>query len=175
MQQRYFIGITLPDELSSTINKIQHDLFQPGKTMQPLVPHITLLHPNMLESLTPKKLIPNVKLAADEMLPISIRLSEINMFDKRVIYIAVQCSKIIDLYEKLFKQLPAGVREKYQNDRKFNPHVTLTQSKPRQNLDSVLVQRFNKQVSPLLPQTFQAKNLSKFIWQSPRTYKIIRI
>ncbi|MBW3568818.1 2'-5' RNA ligase family protein [Candidatus Parcubacteria bacterium] len=175
MQPRYFIGIALPDELSSRISKIQNDLFQPGKVMQPLVPHITLLNPNMLEKLPPKDFIPQVRKVTNNILPVEIRLSEISMFKKRVIYIKAEGKAAVYLYDELVKLLPDSVRTKFTPNRKFEPHITLAQAKPKQNLDPKLTEQIKTRLSPLLPVHFEAQNLSRFIWQGPRIYQVTEV
>lgn len=175
MQQRYFIGVTLPDELSSRISRIQDELFHPGKIMQPLVPHITLLPPNVLEKLPPEDFIPQVRKVANKILPAEIKLSEISMFEQRVVYIRVESEAVGHLYDELIKLLPDYVRIKFAANRKFEPHVTLAQAKPKQNLDSKLIKQIKARLSPLLPVHFKAKNLSRFIWQRPRTYHVTEI
>lgn len=175
MQPRYFIAIILPDDIRHRIGKVQHELFQPGKVMQPLKPHITLLHPNMLMSLPPMHFVPKIKKVADQILPIKIKLTKTDLFDDRVLHIAVESSEIYKLYDELVNHLPEEIKARYTVGRPFVPHITLNQAKPKQSLDSALIDKFKEKIDPLLPQTFTVNNLHQFKWLRPRIYKITAI
>lgn len=175
MQDRYFIAITLPDDLSKKISLVQHSLFQPGKVMQPLKPHITLLHPGMLETISPMHIVPMIKEVSSELLPIHINLEATDMFDKRALYIAAVSAELDNLYDQLVQLLPDNVRAQHTVGKNFTSHATLLQAKPKQNLDPKLVQTFKQRIDPLLPQSFTAHNLTLFKRLRPRTYKTTKI
>jgi 2'-5' RNA ligase len=175
MQLRYFIGIALPPEFSHPIARLQRDFFISGRVMEPLVPHITLLHPNILRALAPSSFVPKVKQAAARILPISIELKSTNMFDKRVLYITAEGPGLHKLHSELSNLLPDKVRTQYERERRFVPHVTLMQTKPKQTLPTELINDFKKEIEPLLPQTFTVTSLSQFTRVRPRTYKIANI
>jgi 2'-5' RNA ligase len=172
MQPRYFIGITLPDSLSEKITLAQHELFSTHKVMEPLTPHITLLHPNILMTLSPLYFLPKVKEIADAELPIAIELSKTAIFDDRVLHIAVKSPGLLALQKKLVGLLPDDIRARYEVGRDYTPHVTLAQAKPLQGLDPLLVEQLQARVDSLLPKTFETANISKFTWIRPRKYKI---
>ena len=172
MQPRYFIGIVLPTELSTKISRLQHDLLMPGKVMPPLVPHITLLDPNSLMTLAPSYFTPKVTALAAKILPIEVNLKRVEMFDRRVLYIAAEGSDLIELQKELVGLLPDKVKAQYIIGREFSPHVTLVQAKPKQNLSEELIKSFKNKLEPLLPYRFTVNHLAQFTWQSPRNYKV---
>lgn len=175
MHPRYFIGIALPDDISSTITAVQKKLAGQYDVMEPVVPHITLLHPNILMTLSPLYFIPLAKKAADAALPINLELTKIAMFDSRVLHIAVKGAALHHLHDELIELLPHDVRARYEIGRKFTPHVTLAQSKPLQTLDSQLITDVSTQMKPLLPQTFEVRHLSQYKSQRARTYTVQQI
>jgi 2'-5' RNA ligase len=172
MQQRYFIGITPPEDFSNKIALIQHSLMMPGKTMDPLVPHITLLDPNTLMTLPPMYFLPKVKTVAAEVLPFELEFSRLDMFDKRVLYIAIKSRELQKLQEQLANLLPESILAQYYVGRSYTAHLTLAQAKPKQVLPDDLITTFRRQIAPLLPYRFSAKQLTHFIRQSPRNYKV---
>lgn len=175
MQLRYFIGISLPPEFSHPIAQLQREFFIRGRVMEPLVPHITLLHPNILGTLAPSFFTPKVKQVADRVLPINIELKAANMFDQRVLHITVESSGLHNLQSSLSSLLPGKVRAQYDRERKFTPHITLLQAKPKQNLPPELIREIKNKIELFLPQNFMATRLTQFTWILPRTYKITNI
>lgn len=172
MPKRYFIGIALPDDLTSSITHIQRDLFVPHKVMPPLVPHITLLDPNTLSTVGAAHFLPKVKAIAYASLPINISLTHTALFGRRVFHIAAESPKLLELQQQLVDLLPEDVRIKYQSGRPFRPHTTIVQAKPSQNLSPKLIESFKKQIDPLLPRDFTAEALTHFQWIHPRTYAL---
>jgi 2'-5' RNA ligase len=172
MHQRYFIGITLPDNLTDVLAKIQGELRDVPGLMEPLVPHITLLHPNILMTLSPLYFVPKVKIIASKTLPIKIDLTKTALFDKRVLHIVVKSPELIRLQSELVELLPDDIRARYQVGREFTPHVTIAQAKPLQELPETLIDNLRMKVDPLLPEKFEAVSLSQFTWLKPRTYKV---
>ncbi len=171
MEQRYFIGITLPKDLSQTIAITQQELFMPHKILTPLAPHITLLEPKLLQTIPLDMLIPQVRKAAETILPIQVTLTDIDCFNKHVLYIAAQGSKLHTLREQLLDLLlttPA-------NNRPFRPHVTLAQTKPNQILTDTLIMSYRDKIEPLLPISFTISRLVYFQWVHPRTYALYEI
>lgn len=171
MNPRYFIGITLPDELTSKIETIQIELLTSQDVMKPLVPHITLLHPNILMTLAPMYFVPIVKEAAKEFLPLSIELTEIALFDTRVLYIAIKSPELVRLQEKLVGLLPEDIRAGHQIGREYKPHITIAQAKPLQSLSDELIARLEQELTPLLPLKLEITFLSYFTSSGPRIYK----
>lgn len=175
MNPRYFIGITLPDELSSTISKTQKEFFTPAKTMEPLVPHLTLLDPNMLMELSPIYFLPKVKEIVEVTLPFEVTLTHLDMFDDRVLFISADSAELIILRKDLVKLIPEKVRAQYTVSREYIPHVTLAQAKPNQHLSDELITNIKTNIQPLLPQQITVKNLNQFLWIRPRTYRVKEI
>lgn len=172
MHPRYFIGITIPEDLSSKIEKVQQNLLPGHKVMAPLLPHITLLHPNILMTVSPLYLVPKLNEITADYLPLDIELIKTALFDKRVLHIAVKSPELIKLQSALVQLLPDDIRARYQIGRAFTPHVTLAQAKPLQQLSDELIDGFEHALDPLLPKKFKAEKLSQFTWVKPREYKI---
>jgi 2'-5' RNA ligase len=172
MNPRYFIGITLPDELSAAISKAQKKFFIPGKIMEPLVPHLTLLDPNLLMELSPIYFLPKVKKAAEATLPFEATLTDFGMFDDRVLFISAESPELINLRKDLVELIPEKIRAQYTVHREYVPHVTLAQTKPNQILTDQQVTNIKNKVQPLLPQKMMVKNLDQFQWIRPRTYEV---
>lgn len=175
MHPRYFVGIALPNVLSEQIQTIQTAVLKNRPVMEPLVPHITLLHPNILMTLSPLYFIPIIKEASQALLPISVELTGIDMFDERVLYIAVKCPGLITLQEKLVGMLPDDIRARYEVGREYTPHVTIAQAKPLQTLSRDVAHHLRRDLNQLLPTKFTAKALTQFTWQADRRYSILTI
>lgn len=169
MQERYFIAISLPDDIAKIITDAQKELLDGYLIMQPFQPHITLLPPNILDKIPPDSIVPQIKLAAEPYLPIDITLDEFGLFEKRVLYINAISPALVELQSKLMHVLPYEAIAR--SDRKFVPHLTLAQAKPKQDLPSELIDKLKDRISSALPLRFEAKNISKFKWLKPRTYQ----
>lgn len=143
--------------------------------MEPLTPHITLLHPSILQSVSPLYLIPRLKQLTETELPLKIELSKIAMFDKRVLHIAVNSPDIMRLHASVASLLPPDIRASYEVGRPYTPHVTLLQAKPMQALDQRLVELFTEELKSSLPVSFTATELTRFTWVAPRKYKIEKL
>lgn len=174
MQPRYFIGITLSRALSRTIAQAQDKLITRNTklVMEPLVPHITLLHPDLLMTLPPSHFIPKIKQVADTQLPLTISLEKPAMFDQRVLHISVHSPALIELQKNLVTLLPDQIRAQYEVGRQYTPHVTLLQAKPMQKLPLELIDEFKTRFEPLFPQSFTAYHLAQFHWLRPRSYMV---
>ena len=172
MSARYFIGLTLPTDLSAIISDVQNKSISSHLLMKPIQPHITLLDPNTLMDVSPMYLIPKVKELATQYLPLNITLSEIESFENRVLYIAADSPELIKFQAALSALLPDKVQASHLVGRSFTPHVTLAQAKPRQKLVGNLEQSFQHKLAGFLPATFTANHISKFTWQAPRTYNV---
>lgn len=170
MEQRYFVGITLPKDLSQIISDIQKELLVPHKILTPLVPHITLLEPNLLETMPPDALMPQIKRVAEGVLPIQITLTRTACFDKRVLYIEAQNGELSELRNQLIGLLPEPPAR-----RQFQPHVTVAQAKHNQTLTEASIESYRERIEPLLPASFTASQLSYFEWIHPRTYALYDI
>lgn len=172
MQPRYFIGLTLPDDLVQHIDSIRAGLLPGQNTMEPLVPHITLLHPNILMTVPKQHLVPKIKELSNTYLPLKIELTQTGLFDRRVLHIAVSSPKLLALQKALVELLPENVRASYEIGRQFTPHVTIAQAKPMQKLSDTLIADLEAAINPLLPVTYTAESLHSFVWVRPRLYKV---
>lgn len=115
--------------------------------------------------------VPKIKIAGTKILPIEIKLAHTDMFDNRVLFIYADSPLLITLHNDLMQLLPDQIRAQY-TGRKFQPHVTLAQAKPKQNLSPELIAKFKHRIDPLLPQTFTATQLTEFKWLRPHTYRL---
>jgi len=174
-QQRYFIGMTLPSELSKAIATVQHDIYIPDIMLLPLTPHITLIEPNLLTMLPAEEFIPKVKDAASQFLPFTISLDQTSLFGKQVFYIDVKNEELAVLEMKLLKLLSDTTYGAVQINRPFQPHVTIAQAKYRQRLPLPLIESLRTRIEPLLPQKFSVHELVYFQWVHPRSYALYEI
>lgn len=174
-QQRYFIGMTLPPDLSKIIASIQHELYIPNTMLLPLSPHITLLEPSLLSQLPADDFIPRVKEVADKFLPLDLTLNYTSLFGNHVLYIAVQNDTLAALEKRLLDLLSSATYEGIQANRPFQAHVTIAQAKPGQVLPLSLINNFKEYIDPLLPQKFIVNELAYFQWIHPRTYALYEI
>lgn len=172
MQARYFIGIALPVELSRVIMGLQQEMPASSKLMQPLVPHITLLHPDLLADIPPAQFLPRIKKATETFLPLSIRLTHTGRFGKRVLYIAIECPQIMRLQKQLLQLLPEENQDVQGGKRNFTPHITLVQARRKQPLPEQQTRALDEQIELLLPFHFEAEQLAVFTWIKPRTYRV---
>ncbi|HEX5797040.1 MAG TPA: RNA 2',3'-cyclic phosphodiesterase [Candidatus Saccharimonadales bacterium] len=169
MNERYFIAISLPKDVSRHIEAIQKEILEGHPVMKPFQPHITLVPPNVLDSLPVETYVPRFKTVAQHYLPISIKLARTRTFENRVLYIEVEGPELINLQSELMKLLPQAAIDK--SNRDFVPHVTLAQAKPNQELADELKNRLNFKIEAILPYKFTAEYISKFKWLKPRTYE----
>ncbi|MDZ7785565.1 MAG: 2'-5' RNA ligase family protein [Candidatus Saccharibacteria bacterium] len=172
MHNRYFIGLTLPDELSERIHELQNEFHEPGKTMQPLVPHITLLPPNLLMSVSPMYLLPKLRPLGKAFLPLNIHLAATDMFGARVLFLTVENDRLKKLRREMLDLLPEKVQKSYSTEYSFTPHVTLLQAKPKQALPDETIKAFTHRLEPLLPREYTANRLHVFTRTKPRTYTV---
>lgn len=174
-QKRYFIGIQLPGALTHAISTLQKNAYNEQSMLTPLIPHITLLHPNALTSLAPMYFIPLVSKVAAQHLPFDVTLTHLGAFGSSVLYIAVESHGLMRLHKALVALLPEKVRTQYYVSRSFTPHVTLAQAKFRIKLSQPESDSFNTALEQKLPYTFPVNHLSEFVWQDARKYKIATI
>lgn len=175
VQPRNFIGITLPEDLSSNIELVQRELLIPGQVMEPLVPHITLLPPQCLETLAPAYIRSQVESVAKSHLPLAIHLGKTALFDRRIIYISVDETGLQELHGALISLLPDKTRAAYIVGREFIPHITIAQAKPKQELADDLIYTYRERIDSLLPQDFTVRHLTHFTRVAPRRYKLEQI
>ena len=174
MQPPYFIGINLPDELSNKIAKIQADLYNDKLLLKPLLPHITLIHPNPLTEISPLILVPKIRELTKD-LDIKIKLNKFDMFNENVLYLSVGSTELEILYENIVDLLPEDTKAKYFISRKFVPHVTIAQAKPKTILTASLVNQYIQKLNLKLPYSFNINSLYKFNRQYSRFYSASRI
>jgi len=175
MQQNYFIGITLPKELSKSIAEIQQELYQPQRVLLPLTPHITLLEPGLLSMLPTTEFIPEVKKLADQFLPFDVSLTRTSSFGRNVFYISVASPELMELQQNLEELLEKVTYGRTRPNRPFHPHITLAQAKRGLALSIPYIDQYKSYVDPLLPTTFTVDELAYFQWIHPRSYALYEI
>lgn len=170
VQKRWFIGVLLPAELSATITELQRNLVDEQTMLKPLIPHITLIHPNPLIELSPLYFAPIAKLAAQHLLPCKVNLQRVSIFNKNVLHIAVESPELEKIHNKIVSVLPHHIKAQYFVGREFKPHVTLAQARGRNELTKEFVKDFTEKINPILPARFMAEKLTRYEWQGTRTY-----
>ncbi len=170
MKYRYYLGLQLPPGIRKLISEIQHDLFDPIESVEPLEPHITLLPPPAVEDIAPSDLAIHAKAIAHNLLPIEITLSKVITFKGHAVAIEANSDKIHDLQESLVNILPFESEVTYFPDPKFHPHVTLVQAIRGQVLPAKLIQEYRERITSELPITFTVERLTLFEWTGPRQY-----
>ncbi len=108
-------------------------------------------------------------------MPIEVKLSKTALFDKRVLYIAVDCPALIELRVELVKLLPDDIRARYAIGRDYTPHVTIAQAKPMHSLPDELIKNLKQHLDPLLPNSFLASNLHKFTQKAAQHFRITAV
>lgn len=169
MQYQYFIGVMLPAQLSNKINAIQNSVYSKDIMLKPLVPHITLLHPQPLANISPMILIPKIR-EITKNLNIQIKLEQFDNFNNSVFYINVKSPELLDLQLQLVELLPDQIKAKYFVGRKFVPHITIVQARPKLKLPSIITNRYKQKLSSELPYCFNINSLYKFNRQYSRNY-----
>lgn len=169
-QKRWFIGTLLPPNISEAITTVQHKLIDESTMQPPLMPHITLMHPNPLMELSPLYFAPIAKIAAQKVLPCTIQLQHIAVFHNNVLYIAVKSPELIQIHNQLVSLLPKKIQAQFFVGRDFVPHVTLAQTKNLHTIKLEHAKQFKQAIEPLLPTSFTLHKLTRCEWQSPRSY-----
>lgn len=165
----YFIGLTLPGELSEHIFSLKWRLHgEIDQALKPLVPHITLLHPSSLQGIPKSEILPEIRKTAAPFLPLSLSLEAVGSFDRRVLYIRVHAPELEVLQPELVQLLPLKKQRQY-HQRGYTPHCTLAQVRAPLALDiEALKQRTAEQIS--LPQKISVDSISLFTQIRPREY-----
>ena len=166
----YFIGIALPSPLNEQVDALKWQLHKEiDNLLQPLVPHITLLHPPSLRGVDVTELLPKMREIIPAFLPLTLSLETIDAFDNTVLYIRARSPQLNDLQAELVKLLPPDAQEMY-HQRGFIPHVTLAQSRTPQQLDIAALRNRALHDIPL-PIHFTSESVSIFTRTAPRKYK----
>jgi len=175
MQHTYYIGMQLPKELVTSIEAVQNELFNEELMSKPLEPHITLLPPPAVERLEPEELARQVKVTAAALLPLSITLTEVDIYKDFAIAITVESDKIHALQRALVALLPPEAEAIYYPNPVFSPHVTLAHALHGKSFPAELASQFAAKLASRLPTTFTTTHLTLFQWVAPREYKDIVI
>jgi 2'-5' RNA ligase len=168
--ERYFIGVAPSEALAGKLSAIQRRLHKPNLLLEPLEPHITLIHPNALYTMTADRFLPKAASIAKRILPIPIRLSDVGVFGGRVLHIRIDSTDLALLQEFLIRQLPPDTVKQHYDNRPYTPHITVAQTKRGKRLPAEVIRQFTAALKPLLPRTEHIGTLSVYEWQAPRRY-----
>jgi 2'-5' RNA ligase len=170
MVYRYYIGLDLPEQLSKPIAEVQQELFTPSLTREPLEPHITLLPPPAVEQMEPQALGAQAQAVAADLLPLTLRLTDVITFDRRAIVINVEGDAVYELQARLAKLLPSADQPTYAPLARFHPHITLSQAVRGKQLPEPLLVAYRERLATSLPTTCVIGQLTLYEWVSPRRY-----
>lgn len=168
--QRYFIGIDIPTKLAARISTIQRQSFDAHTMLEPLKPHITLLHPGLVENIAADELLPAAKAVAAQFFPLNLTLKHIGQFQTKAVFIAVESARLMELYRALFALLPSGILMQRQPIRPFLPHITIAQSKRSHQLSPAVYHLAVQQLVQYLPIQLTAEHLTYYEQSRPRSY-----
>ena len=126
---KYFIGVPIPKNYKNKIEMLRAE-FRFFTTE----PHITLVPPPALpdEDTFIKQIIEICKSTQK----FNVKLNELGQFSNRVLFINVNSPELINLYEKIYKQLDL-VKEK----RKYVPHLTVAKQRIGRPIDIELIKK----------------------------------
>lgn len=168
-QSIYFIGISLPPDLDQRIAELKWRLYNEQPHMlQPVLPHVTLLHPPSLQGILPSQLVPRIHKIAERYLPMTITLNRIGFFGSRVCYLEVESFSLHSLQSSLMRLLPPEAQAThYKHD--FLPHVTIAQTYDPATLNrTVVIKEINDALD--MPITFTVDSVTHFTRIKPRVY-----
>ncbi|HET7629954.1 MAG TPA: 2'-5' RNA ligase family protein [Candidatus Saccharimonadales bacterium] len=169
-QEVYFIGIALPSELDRRIAKLKNQLYEADSDLlEPVMPHVTLLHPPSLAGIMPSQLIPEVRRVARRYLPLTIALNDLGSFGDSVAFVEAESLKLRSLQSQLVKLLPTEAQASHYR-RPYRPHITIAQKYEPKALDQVMIAAaINRELQ--LPVSFTVENISYFKRILPRRYR----
>jgi 2'-5' RNA ligase len=171
-----FVGIALPARLSNDLANLQKRLYEPEAMLKPLVPHITLLHPVSLFYVNHEKLMPKIRKLSEELLPITITLTEFDHFDDQTFHIVVNHveSDLHHLYHEIVSLLPNKVRVRHYS-RRFHPHITICQSRTGELHHHSLYEKAAKHFDLSNPLQVTIDEIHLFKLTGPREYSVEKI
>jgi 2'-5' RNA ligase len=176
MPPSYFIGIALPQAIANHISSVQSKYYSEKQLLKPLLPHITIVHPQALHTISPLWLLPKIKALVNDFLPIEISIEGFGLFYKNVFYISVSSKGLMQLQFKLLELLPEDVRSRYYTGvNAYTPHITIVQSKPKYPLNDKQLFNYRNELSDLVGKKFTASSLTKFERTAPAKHKLISI
>lgn len=176
MPPSYFIGLTLPTDISSAIIDVQTSLYDDNILLQPLVPHITIIQPNALSQISPIWIKPVAKNIANNYLPLKAKITDVKTFNDKVIYLAIDCPGLIDMQKDLVAALPKDIYQRYYVGRlPYTPHITIAQTKNQTALSSAIIASYTEALQNFVNQDLNINIIYIFKHSAPRTYKIQKI
>lgn len=165
----FFIGIKLPDKTNEQISKFKWEIHQAYRgTLRPLIPHITLLHPQSLAASDPKDLIQEIKSLAPRHLPMTVTLDFVDNFGGKAFFLSANSPELIDLQSHLRMLLPPDSQQVYETWG-FTPHVTLVQAQEKHLFtNEKIIKSLGSHIT--LPITFSVTSISLFTRIGEREY-----
>ena len=116
---KYFIGVPIPKNYKSKIEILRAE-FRFFTTE----PHITLVPPPALPD--EDTFIEKVVEVCKKTKPFNIKLSDLEQFGSRVLYVSVNSPDLINLHKKIYENLNLQ-HEK----RGYTPHLTIVKQRPK--------------------------------------------
>lgn len=126
----YFIAIVPPQEVSSKITKLKEEVAQKYQSKHALKspPHITLHMPFKWKDKRFNQLAEVMKKINNNLVPFSVKLSDFDFFEPRVVFVDVEPSARLEaLQTEVMKRCKKDLKldnGNYKN-RPFHPHVTI--------------------------------------------------
>lgn len=120
---KYFIGASIPKIYKNKIEMLRAEL-----RFFSTEPHITVVPPPALpdDDIFIGKLIEVCK----TIKPFKIKLSNLDQFGNRVLYVNVNSTGLISLYENIYKTLNLEKER-----RGYRPHLTIVKQRPKKPID----------------------------------------
>ncbi|MCE7936936.1 2'-5' RNA ligase family protein [Candidatus Saccharibacteria bacterium CPR2] len=176
-KNRYFIGLSIPEPISSLISRYQTQFIDKDIYMRPIIPHITLVPPNVLNELSLSESLQRLKDINSKLKSFSATLNTINHFNNRVLHIALsdKVGVLRTTHESLIDNLDIQSTVDGHIKQEFTPHITLIQTKPYKQFADQSLKRLirNTQNYFDLPLKVNFQQIHMFLNKAPRTYEIV--
>jgi len=155
------------------ISDIQNNLYDEKLLLKPLVPHITIVHPNSLATVSPLWILPKINNATSHLLPININIDGLGSFSKYNLHLKVSSPQLNEIHHSIISLLPPNIyAANYIGKNQFVPHITIAQCKPMQQLSPKYINAYSQELKSLIGTQFNVKQLTKFEHTAPRQYQV---
>jgi 2'-5' RNA ligase len=166
-----FVGIALPGEIEQRLLDLQKRLYEPGTMLEPIQPHITLLHPMSMLYVDTKKILPKMRKVAKMFLPLNVTLYGFDHLDNHTFHVSVNHLEhdLYKLQHELVSLMPREVQARYYSH-PFQPHITICHSRTGELHHHSLYKTSKKYLDLSKPITVSINKLSLFKHIGPRKY-----